>query len=95
MTQVIYSPEAIDDLTGIVKYISRDKPEAARRWLQTVRQKCELLATQPASGEQRQGFGIADCRCFSVGNYVLFFRPQGEGIEVARIIHGSRDLRNF
>ncbi len=30
MANVIYAPEADDDLLGIVEYIARDKPEAAR-----------------------------------------------------------------
>ena len=33
MAIVIYAPEADEDLSGIVDYIARDKPEAARNWL--------------------------------------------------------------
>jgi toxin ParE1/3/4 len=33
MSEVIYSPEAEDDLVGIAAYIARDKPEAARNWV--------------------------------------------------------------
>jgi hypothetical protein len=46
-------------------------------------------------GEIREGFGVLGCRSFSVGNYVIFFRPIDSGIEVARVIHGSRDKRNI
>jgi plasmid stabilization system protein ParE len=28
-------------------------------------------------------------------DYVVFFRPIEDGIEVARIVHGSRDLRSL
>jgi plasmid stabilization system protein ParE len=31
----------------------------------------------------------------SVGMYVIFFRPTSNGIEIARILHGSRDLGNL
>ena len=92
---IIYAPEADDDLIGIVDYIARDKPGAARDWLAKIRQTCELLATQPGIGELREGFGVSGCRSFSVGNYASFFRPGEGGIEVARIIHGSRDMRNL
>ena len=95
MAIVIYAPEADDDLIGIVDYIAREKPEAARDWLAKIRQASELLATQPGMGELREGFGVPGCRSFSVGNYVLFFRPIEGGIEVARVIHGSRDMRNL
>jgi toxin ParE1/3/4 len=47
---IIYAPEADDDLVGIIDYIARDKPKAARDWLAKIRQSCELLATQPEMG---------------------------------------------
>lgn len=95
MPRVIYSPAAAEDLVDIAAYIARDKPGAARRWVQTIRQKCESIASHPMAGEERPGFGVPGCRSFGVGNYVLFFRAIEDGIEVARIVHGSRDLSNL
>ena len=95
MAHVIYAPEADDDLEGIVAYIARDKPNAARDWLARLRQTCNTLAENPEVGEARDGFGVPGCRSFSVGNYVVFFRAIKNGIEVARVIHGSRDVRNL
>ena len=31
-------------------------------------------------------------RSFPVGRYVIFYRAGREGIEVARVLHGSRDI---
>ena len=95
MPQVVYSAAADDDLSNIAAYIARDKPTAARRWMQTIREKCSIFAKHPMLGEERPGFEVLGCRCFSVGNYVVFFRPIEDGIEVARIVHGSRDLRSL
>ena len=95
MANVIYAPEADDDLFGIVEYIARDKPEAAREWLRKIRETCETIATQPEMGELRPGFGVPGARSFSVGNYVILFRETERGIEVSRVIHGSRDMRNI
>jgi len=95
MARVIYAPAADDDLVNIAEYIARDKPEAARRCVQTIREKCDMLAAHPTMGEERSGFGVLGCRCFSVGDYVVFFRAMEPGIEVARIVHGSRDLTNL
>jgi toxin ParE1/3/4 len=94
MSHAVYAPKAEDDLIGIADYIARDKPEAARRWVQRIRETCDTLATQPEMGELRSEFGAAGCRSFSVGNYAIFFRPTDTGIEVARVVHGSRDIRN-
>ena len=95
MATVIYAPQADDDLIGIVDYIARDNPKAARDWLAMIRRTCETLATQPEMGEVRAAFGVPGCRSFSVGNYVIFFRASESGIEVARVVHGSRDMRNL
>ena len=95
MANVIYAPEADDDLFGIVESIARDKPEAAHEWLRKIRETCETIAPQPEMGELRPGFGVPGARSFSVGNYVIFFRATERGIEVSRVIHGSRDMRNI
>ena len=92
MAKVIYAPEADDDLEAIVDHIARDKPTAARDWLTQIRETCETLATQPGAGEERKGIGVTGCRSFSVGQYVVFFRAIEGGIEVSRVIHGSRDM---
>ena len=95
MPRVDYAQEADNDLVGIAEFIARDKPEAARRWVQKIRDTCSTLAMQPEMGELREGFGVPGCRSFSVGNYVIFFRAVDNGIEVSRIVHGNRDMRNI
>ena len=95
MSQVIFAPEADNDLIEIAAFFARDKPDAARHWVQGLRETCQVLASHPESGEDRPDFGVSGCRCFSVGVYIVFFRPIAGGIEIARIIHGNRDLRNL
>ena len=31
-------------------------------------------------------------RSLPLGNYIIFYRPIDDGIEVVRILHGARDL---
>jgi toxin ParE1/3/4 len=95
MAQVIYSPRADADLYNIATTIAQDKPDAAVRWVHKIRETCDLLASHPQMGETRSGYGVPGCRSFSVGSYVIFFRPIEDGIQVARIVHGSRDLRRL
>jgi toxin ParE1/3/4 len=95
MGQVIFSPRADADLFNIAATIATDKPDAALRWIDAIRETCNLLSAQPQMGEVRPGYGVPGCRSFSAGNYVIFFRPINGGVEVARIVHGSRDLRNL
>jgi toxin ParE1/3/4 len=92
MSEAIFSQDAEADLLDIAEFIARDNPIAAREWVDAVRQRCHLLSQQPLMGESRPGFGVAGCRSISVGLYVIFFRPSASGVEIARILHGSRDL---
>jgi toxin ParE1/3/4 len=92
MSEATFSEDAEADLLDIAEFIARDNPIAAREWVDAVRQRCHLLSQHPLMGESRPGFGVAGCRSISVGLYVIFFRPSASGIEIARILHGSRDL---
>ena len=58
MAKVIYAPEADDDIFSIVDFIARDKPEAARNWMQEIRDTCNTISTQPEIGQARTGFGV-------------------------------------
>jgi toxin ParE1/3/4 len=92
MSEATFSQDAEADLLDIAEFIARDNPIAAREWVDAVRQRCHLLSQHPLMGESRPGFGVAGCRSISVGLYVIFFRPSASGVEIARILHGSRDL---
>jgi toxin ParE1/3/4 len=92
MSEATFSEDAEADLLDIAEFIARDNPIAAREWVDAVRQRCHLLSQHPLMGESRPGFGVAGCRSISVGLYVIFFRPSASGVEIARILHGSRDL---
>ena len=95
MSTARFSADAEADLLAVVEFIARDNPVAAREWLRSIRERCDRLAQHPLTGESRLGFGVAGCRSVSVGMYVIFFRPTSNGIEIARILHGSRDLGNL
>jgi len=95
MARITYAPAADDDLCDIVSFIAQDNPDAAHNWLQRIGEVCELLAENPMIGEERRDFSVPGCRCFTVGNYVVFFRPVNDGVEVARVVHGRRDLRDI
>ena len=42
-------------------------------------------------GQQRDDLR-PNLRSFTHGNYVAFFYPMAEGIEVAAVVHGARDV---
>lgn len=54
-------------------------------------QGCETLLQFPRGGEACPAFG-PEMRWYPAGNYVIFYRPDDEGIQVFRVIDGRRDL---
>ena len=50
-----------------------------------------MLAEMPESGRQREKLA-PELRSFAVGNYVIFYRPIENGVEIVRVLHGARDL---
>jgi toxin ParE1/3/4 len=91
MSRLLFSPRAEQDLDEILDYIARDKPLAAMRFVERLREACRLLAENPELGERREDFGPG-LRCFSVGNYAIVYRCGSECVEIARVASGYRDL---
>lgn len=68
-----------------------DNPAAADKLLDDMGDTMRRLAQQPLMGRAR--IELAEgLRSFSVGRYVLFYRPEPRGIELVRVLHGARDL---
>jgi plasmid stabilization system protein ParE len=57
-----------------------------------IKSTCQTLAEHPELGELRMGFGVPGCRSFTVSRYVIFFRSNFDGIDVARNLDACRDL---
>ena len=91
MPRYRFSADANADLEKISLYIFELNPVAAHRFLEAIEQTCELLATHPLLGRARPELG-EDVRSIPVGNYLILYVPAAEGINVARIIYGGRDL---
>ena len=90
MPRIIRAPQAEEDLFEIGLYIARDNPVAADRLLDTIEQKLDLLARQPMVGSDCS-YLAEGLRRFPIGNYVVYYRPFPDGIEVVRVLHGARD----
>ena len=38
---------------------------------------------------------VPKLRSFPVGNYVIFYQPISDGVEIVRVLHGSRDIESL
>jgi toxin ParE1/3/4 len=85
------SSAAHADIEEIVLYIFGLNPVAAHRFLDALEATCELLAEHPLIGRPRPELG-ENLRSFPVGNHLIFYVPGADGIDIARVIYGGRDL---
>jgi toxin ParE1/3/4 len=91
MSRVIVAPQAEEDLFEIAFHIAQDNPKAAVSLLERIERICGLIAASPEIGRRRREFG-PELRSFPVDRYLVFYRPVRGGVEIARVLHGARDL---
>lgn len=91
MPQVLKRPQAETDLDEIWWYIAQDNPDNADRFLDKIEERCRALAQFPGMGISREELMPA-LRSLSVGNYLIFYLPVEDGIEVVRVLPGMRDI---
>ena len=89
MPKVLRKAEA--DLIEIWIYIALDSPTSADKLLDEIDEKSRKLADSPFIGKTRDELG-SNIRSLPIGNYVLFYQPIVDGIEIIRVLHGARDI---
>jgi toxin ParE1/3/4 len=94
MPVIRWTAQAEEDLVDIWLYIAQDNPNAADRLLDEIEGKFLLLADNPQLGRARPDIA-EECRYFPVGNYLILYRIIPDGIEVVRVVQGSRRLENL
>jgi toxin ParE1/3/4 len=91
-----WSDVAREELKEIGRYIGREqhRPSTAAKIMREIRDRCNHLAQFPYSGTARPDLddGI---RITSYKRWVIVFRPADSGIDVLRIVDGSRDFNQL
>jgi toxin ParE1/3/4 len=93
MASVHWTELAEADLEEIAFWIGvhEGRTETAVRILREIRSACERSASFPVSGTAKPELGEGH-RLLSHRRRVIIFRPIEGGIEVLRVLDGSRDL---
>jgi toxin ParE1/3/4 len=91
MPQILKRPQAETDLDEIWWYIAQDNPDHADRFLDKIEERCQALAQFPLMGTSREELMPA-LRSHVVGNYLIFYLPIEDGIEIVRVLPGMRDI---
>ncbi len=91
MPRIIQAPAAEADAVEIWGYIAQDNPGAADRLLDRFDKLFHLLARQPNLGKSVEELSPR-LRFIPLGNYLIFYRPLPDGIEIVRLLHAARDI---
>jgi toxin ParE1/3/4 len=91
MRRFCLTPEAVADLDEILEYYADKSPAYAERLVAQIEKRCRLLAHSPMMGTPRERFGPG-VRTSAVAPYVIYFRPDDDGVQILRIFHGARDI---
>jgi len=91
MSRVNITAPARQDLDSIWDYIAETSVENANRLIARIESQSALYASQPEMGASANHFRVG-LRYFVVNQFVVFYRPEPDGILVVRVLHGSRDL---
>lgn len=85
-----FSPFVFTDLDEIWDYISFHNVDAARQLIRNISSKFDILSQSPLIGTARDDL-ITGLRLFPYNNYNIFYFPTDRGVEIYRVLHGSRD----
>ncbi len=91
MNRLRFTPLAERDLLAILEHIAQDAPSRAVEFVDTIRESCELISSQPQMGRMRSEYP-GNYRSHVVGNYIIFYRVANSEVEVHRVLHAARDI---
>ncbi len=94
----VVRPKADHDLDEQAYYFAtKAGPELGHRFLLAAHETFSLLATQPEMGwhPRLKNHLLASLRVFRVSGFekmLVLYRPSPDGMEILRVIHGSRNI---
>lgn len=94
MATVRRSAQAELDLDTILNDLNARNPTAAERFTVDFAKKGTALAQFPEIGRARPEIG-PNLRSTLVHPYVMFYRIQGNSVQILRILHGKQDLQRI
>ena len=96
MYKIRYLPLALDDLKGIVRYITHEleSPRAAEQLLAKIDREVKKIADNPFrchlyTSPEKLNY---EYRVLHINNYSLFYVVDKDKIEIRRVIYSRRDF---
>jgi addiction module RelE/StbE family toxin len=93
VTQVIWAPQAIQDVEAIRAHVARDSVHYADLVVERIVAAVERLVDHPRSGRIVPELGDVSIREVIHGNYRIVYRLRQDIVEIATVFHGARLFR--
>lgn len=94
MARIIWTEPALQDLDGIADYISLDKPDAAKRFVQRVFERIGQLANHPRSGSVPAELKGTGYRQLVIPPVRIFYREHMGLVYIVYVMRGERQFLN-
>lgn len=93
MAQIIRTPQAEEDVIEIWFYIAVENKSKlnADRFMDKLDRQLVFLSENPGIGSKKDQYAKGLYQ-YIFGNYLIFYFPVKDGIELIRVLHGARDL---
>ena len=88
--KLLWSQRAERDLVAIGRYVARDRPAAARRWVERLRRRAREAVDHPLLGRAPPENPRPDLRELVEGRYRIVYRVSERAIEVVTVFEGHR-----
>jgi toxin ParE1/3/4 len=99
MSRIHRRPGVDDDVFELAQYLLDRSEDSARRFVDAAQKTLKDLARMPGMGSPKQFHdpALADVRSWRVEgfpNYLIYYIPVTDGIDVLAIMHGARDVEH-
>lgn len=92
--RLVFARTAKTDLRQIADYIAEQSPDRAESFIEELREKSAKIVYQPYAYPPRDDLA-PDLREAIHKSYLILFRTTDTQVEIVRIVHGARDLKNL
>ena len=95
MIEIRFSPDALDDLQEVKRYITDDlqNETAAGDTVRTIMERIKQLSDFPDMGVPLSSVAMtqSDYRYLICGSYTAFYRYEDKTVYIIRVLYGRRD----
>lgn len=93
--QVIWSPEAYDDIDKLAGFIAKDSPFYAQAVVEKIIEASSSLVQSPQRGRIVPEIGDPNHREIFIYSYRLIFEIEEKTVNILAVIHGKRLLSSI